>query len=168
MTQGLLQASAAAANTTSTGKSTPLAPLMPQTVADLSWLGLSAATLQAISPFVTLLPVRTPVNLNTAPPEVLLASVNGLELAQARQLVQSRATKPIDTLQDAEQRIGNPAVHLDVALHAVSTRFFSITGQLRVGQTTVQERSVVQRDGLQVKVLSRQREVLDTSWSHLQ
>jgi len=156
MTQRLLQASAS----TVAGKANPLAPLSPHTVAELAWLGVSPMTLRAIDPFVTLLPARTPVNLNTAPPEVLLACVDGLELAQARQLVQSRALKPIDTLVDAEQRIGNAAVHLDAAQHAVASRFFSVTGQLRLGQSTLQERSVLQRDGLDVKVLSREREVV--------
>lgn len=164
MTQGLLHASAALVP----GKANPHAPLMPQTVANLAWLGLSPATLQAITPFVTLLPVRTPVNINTAPPEVLMASVAGLELAQARKLVQSRADKPITTLADAEQRVANPMVRFDAAQHAVASRFFSVTGQLRMGQTTVQERSVLQRDGLDVKTLSRAREVATGQGSPLQ
>jgi len=168
LTQRLLLAHAAAVNATGTGKADPQAPLLPQTVADLAWLGLSAGTLQAITPFVTLLPVRTPVNLNTASDVVLLASVAGLELAQARQLVQSRAAKPFDTLADAQQRLAQPELQLDPAQHAVGTRFFSITGQLRVGQSTLQERSEVQREGLQVTVLHRQREVLDTVSSPLQ
>jgi general secretion pathway protein K len=155
MTQALLSASAALAK----GKTDPQAPLWPNTVADLAWLGVSSATLQAITPFVTLLPVRTPVNLNTAPPEVLVASVKGMELAQARQLVQSRALKPIGTLMDATQLVANPEVQFDSAEHGVASRFFSVTGQLRIGQATMQERSTLQRDGLEVKVLSRAREV---------
>jgi len=168
MTRQLLLASVAASHAAAPGKADTHARLMPQTVADLAWLGLSTGTLQAITPFVTLLPQRTPVNLNTASAEVLLASVAGLELAQARQLVQSRATKPFDTLADALQRLAKPNLQLDSAQHAVNTRFFSITGQLRVGQTTLQERSEVQRDGLQVKVLRRQRELLNTASSPLQ
>lgn len=155
MTQALLLASASLAK----GKIDPQAPLWPNTVADLAWLGASSATLQAITPFVTLLPVRTPVNLNTASPEVLVASVKGMALAQARQLVQSRAVKPIGTLMDATQLVANPEVQFDSAAHGVASRFFRVTGQLRVGDTTMQERSVLQRDGLDVKVLSRAREV---------
>lgn len=156
MTQRLLLASASSAS----GESGQQTPLAPQTVANLAWLGLSSATLQAIAPFVTLLPVRTPVNLNTAPPEVLMASVPGLDLAQARQLVQSRADKPLDTLSDAQTRLANPEVRLDAAQHAVTSRYFEVTGQLRLGKNTVQERSVLQRDGLDVKTLSRTREVV--------
>lgn len=162
MAQRLLQA------TLAVRKPDPKADLMPQTVADLVWLGLSPTTLQAITPFVTLLPARTPVNLNTATAEVLLASVPGLDMAKARQLVQQRATKPLDNLNDAEQRLDNPQLHLDAALHSISSRFFSVTGQLRMGSSTLQERSVLQRDGLNVTVLSRVREVVAAEGTPLQ
>ena len=167
MTQRLLLASTAATAGTA-GKSASTAPLWPQRVADLAWLGLSDSTLQAITPFVTLLPAPTPVNLNTAPAEVLVASVAGLELAQARQFIQSRAVKPIGTLMDADQLIANPEVHFDAALHSVTTRFFSVTGQLRIGQSVLQERSVLQREGMEVKTLSRTREVVGSELPPLQ
>lgn len=164
MSQRLLLASTALAS----GKPDPQAPLWPGSVADLAWLGLSATTLQTIEPFVTLLPVATPVNLNTAPVEVLMASVEGLELAQARQMAQSRAVTPMATLMDALLVVSSPKVKFDAALHSVASRFFSVTGQLRLGQNTLQERSVLQRDGMNVKVLRRTREVLTTPVSPLQ
>lgn len=136
------------------------APLRPQAVSDLLWLGLSPATLQALQPFVTLLPVRTPVNLNTATPEVLMACVPNLDMARARTLEAARDVQHLSTLSDAEKRIGDAGIKLDAGLHAVSSRFFSVTGQLRVGQTTLQETSVLQRDGMEVKILSRTREVV--------
>jgi general secretion pathway protein K len=136
------------------------APLRPQSLSDLTWLGLSPATLQVLRPFVTLLPVRTPVNLNTAAPEVLMACIPNLDMAQARSLEAARDAKHLGTLLDAEKRIGDAEVKLNAAMHAVSTRFFSVTGRLRVGQTTLQETSVLQRDGMDVKILSRAREVV--------
>ena len=165
--EGMAQRLLLASTSLASGKSDPKAPLWPNTVADLAWLGVSAVTLQAITPFVSLLPVRTPVNLNTASPEVLVASVQGLELAQARHLVQSRALKPIDTLMDAAELVANAEVRFDSAEHGVASRFFSVTGQLRIGQATMQERSTLQRDGLDVKILSRTREVA-VDWAPLQ
>ncbi|MDD3937423.1 type II secretion system minor pseudopilin GspK [Rhodoferax sp.] len=136
------------------------APLRPQVVADLVWLGLSPATLQVLQPFVTLLPAPTPVNLNTATPEVLMACIPRLAMAQARSLEAARDVQHLTTLTDAEKRIGDAGIKLDAGLHAVSSRFFSVTGQLRVGQATLQETSVLQRDGMEVKILSRTREVV--------
>ena len=136
------------------------APLRPQAVADLLWLGLTPATLQVLQPFVTLLPVRTPVNLNTAPPEVLMACVPKLDMAQARSLEAARDIRHLSTLADAEKRVGDAGIKLNAESHAVASRFFSVTGQLRVGQATLQETSVLQRDGMEVKILSRTREVV--------
>lgn len=158
LTQQLLLAHAQASDPQAAAR----APLRPQAVSDLVWLGLSPATLQVLRPFVTLLPMPTPVNLNTASPEVLMASIAGLDLAQARALETARDARHLVTLQDAEQRLGDAAIKLDAAQHAVASRFFSVTGQLRVGQATLQETSVLQRDGMDVKILSRAREVVQS------
>lgn len=163
MTQALLRASQYASAEAGTA-----VPLMPQTVADLGWLGLSSTTLAALKPFITVLPVRTPVNLNTAPPEVLLASVVGLDKAKAQSLADARSSNPMATLVDAEKLINNPNIQLDANEHSVASRFFSVTGWLRVGSSTLQEQSVLQRDGLNVKLLSRKREVLAADTAPLQ
>jgi general secretion pathway protein K len=164
LTEQLLLAAAAGGTTPKTAavESTNAiqTPLMPSSVAELGWLGLSASTLSAIAPYITLLPVRTVVNLNTAPLEVLVASVPNLTPAQARQLIQSRATQPLDTLMDALLVVTDPKVKFDPAEQGVASRFFSVTGQLRVGSNTVEEQSMLQRDGRVVKTLSRKRGVV--------
>ena len=43
----------------------------------------------------------------------------------------------------------------------VSSRFFEVRGRLRIDRTVIEERSVVQRDNLEVKVLLRERGVVD-------
>jgi len=91
---------------------------------------------------------------------VLLAVVPGMDMAQARALVQARNRQHMGTLADADTLAGNAAVRFDATAHGVASRFFSVTGQLRLDGATLQEVSVLQRDGLDVKVLSRQREVV--------
>jgi general secretion pathway protein K len=149
-----------------------LAPLQPQAVSDLIWLGLSPETLQVLQPFVMLLPgttpMRTPVNLNTASPEVLVACVPKLDIARARAMVAERANQHMSSLADADKLVGDAAIHFEAAEHAVMSRFFSVTGQLRVGQSTLQEQSLLQRDGTDVKTLIRTREVVSGSLSLLQ
>jgi general secretion pathway protein K len=161
LTQRLLLATAAGSNSAKSAATTnpnaPQPPLMPHSVVELTWLGVSEPTLNAITPYITLLPVRTVVNLNTAPLEVLVASVPNLTPAQARALIQSRAAQPLGTLMDALLVVTDAKVKFDPAEQGVASRFFSVTGQLRVGGNTVQEQSVLQRDGLMVKTLSRQR-----------
>ena len=139
---------------------TALSPLMPERVEQLAWLGLPRETLTALMPYITLLPQRTAVNLNTASAEVIYAATPGLDMASAQRLVAARERKHFSTLAEANQQLGGTEGKFSDAQHAVATRFFEVTGQLRLDQTLVQERSVLQRDGLQVRTLWRDRGVV--------
>ena len=130
------------------------APLLPQRVSQLTWLGLTPQTLNSLAPYITVLPTRTPVNLNTAPPVVLYASVAGLSLADAKRLSDQRAQNPWSGL-DAFQKAAGKTVSVD-GTHSVNSRFFEVVGRLRMPATSLVERSVVQRDQVDVKVLWRE------------
>lgn len=132
------------------------AALMPQQVEQLGWLGLPAASVALLSPFVTVLPERTPVNLNTASPEVLLAAIDGLDRARAEALASARETRPFRTLDDVRPLLP-PSVPLRPNEHSVGSNFFEVQGRLRLGDAIVQERSLVQRIGRQVTTLWRAR-----------
>jgi general secretion pathway protein K len=134
-------------------------PLWPQELEQLAWLGLSPLTIAQLRPYVTILPVPTPVNLNTASTEVIYACVTGLELADATRLVRERDAKHLSALTEAGTASGNAAAKFNAAQHSVSTRFFEVRGSLQLDQVTVQEQSLVQRDGMEVKTLRRKRSV---------
>ncbi len=134
-------------------------PLWPQQLDDLAWLGVSPGTIARLRDYVTILPVPTPVNLNTAAAETIYACVPGFELADANHLVRLREQTHFSSLTDAIKASGNAATKLTEGQHSVATRFFEVRGRLQVEQTAVQEFSVVQRDGLEVKVLMRRRAV---------
>lgn len=145
------------------GRANPGTPLVPTNVDQLVWLGLSPQSLAAIRSSITLLPLPTPVNLNTASAEVIYASVDAYKLVDAYRLVRSRNAAHLTSFGDAAKASGNTAAQFNDSQHSVSSRFFEIRGNLRLEQTTVQERFVVQREGLDVKVLSRQRGVFQTA-----
>ncbi len=135
-------------------------PLLPQDPDQLAWVGLSASTIARLRPFVTVLPMRTPVNLNTATAEVIYACVEAFELADANRLVRTRNTSHFTSLADVRKAGGNAAAQFNDGQHSVTTHFFEVRGKLQVDQTTVQEQTVVQRDGLDVKTLWRRRGVV--------
>jgi general secretion pathway protein K len=112
----------------------------------------------ALKPFVTFLPERTPLNINTASAEVIQATVPGVEMAEATRLVGARERAHFATLADAARlvpAIGDSGVG---NLLAVNSRFFEVRGRVRLDQAVVEEVSVVQRDGLTVRTLMRSRE----------
>ncbi len=135
-------------------------PLPPQRVEQLRWLGISASSLVRLAPHITLLPTRTTVNLNTASVEVLYASVHDLDVGQARQWVKERERKPFDNVEDVQSRMGKFAENISPDHHAVNTRFFEVTGQLRQGSIYQLQKSLVQRDGSDIKTLWREQRAL--------
>jgi general secretion pathway protein K len=149
--------SAGAAGTT--GSMSP-GQFMPTRFDQLAWLGVPDTTLQALAPYVTLLPARTTLNLNTAPVPVLVAALPGLDAGQAQQMVARRALAHYETVAEGLKATGISTEKIDSAPFGVATRYFVVRGQLRIGDTTVQEMSLIERQGTDVKVLWRKRESL--------
>jgi general secretion pathway protein K len=146
-------------------RSSPMAPLAPQTVEQLIWLGLPAATVAALQPYVTVLPPgqKIKVNVNTASAEVIYAAVDGLSMADAQRLVSLRERTPFDTPAQALQAIGVSGTAHDAATANIDVKsaYFDIRARLRLDALTVEERSVVFRDGPRVSVIRRERGVVD-------
>ena len=62
--------------------------MLPQDIAGIS--GIDPAAVQRLAPYIAVLDERTPLNANTASPEVIAARVPELTLAEARTLVAER------------------------------------------------------------------------------
>lgn len=150
----------ASSDNTPEGLSNRQAPLRPQRVEQLIWLGLSQTSLDQLKPFITILPTRTPVNVNTAPAEVLYASVPSLELDGARQIETKRAQQHFRNVAEAGLLVPTIAAEFNTGQHSIATRYFEVRGRLRLAQTIVQERSLVERNSLEVKTLWRERATL--------
>ncbi|MGF6526507.1 type II secretion system minor pseudopilin GspK [Variovorax sp. PvP013] len=133
----------------------PDAPLLPQRMSQLPWLGVSSATARALEPYVTVLPVRTALNINTASAEALFASVPTLDLAGAQRLVAQRSRSFFRTLSDGSEALGT-ARFVD-GQHGVSSSFFETHGRLRIDRTWVDEHSLLRRNGVEVVILWRER-----------
>ena len=131
------------------------ASLLPQQITQLQWLGLSADTVQRLSPYVTILPEVTPVNLNTASAEVIYATVPGLDLAAAQQFVQQRTRAHFSNLTDASKALGGKT--LEARWHTVGTRFFEVWGRLRMEERTQEETALILRDTGNVTFVWRQK-----------
>jgi general secretion pathway protein K len=168
-------AAAAAASTTAVTEAKPAAqpdaPLQPYRLEQLVWLGLPAQTVRALAPYAVLLPVATPLNLNTASAEVLRAALPNFDLGRAQQLVAQRATRHFATVDEAFKAAGiatgtttqstaQTANRPDAKDFSVATHYFAVRGRLRLGDSTVQEVSLIERNGPTTRVVWRQREVL--------
>ena len=132
------------------------AALMPQSIAQLGWLGFDDDTRKRLAPFVVLLPTRTPVNLNTASIEVIAATVDGLQRGDAEQLVQVRQRTPFRSLAQAQALL--PAgITLQPKQVSTTTRYFDVRGRLRLGDRVLVEQSLLERRGANVIAVQRER-----------
>lgn len=152
-----------AADTSAANRSAPMAPLMPQRLEQLVWLGLTPETIAALKPYVTILPstTATPINLNTARAEVIYASVDGLTMAQAQRLVAERERTHFRTVADAAKLVGRDASTFPSDQVSVGSKYFESRGRLRLGQMVVEERSLLRRDLAEVRAIARERGVIE-------
>ena len=132
------------------------APLPPQRLEQLVWLGISPRSLARLAPHITVLPTGTAVNINTASAEVLSASLPGLSLASAQNWVRERNKQPFENLEDARSRMGTGASGLSDSRHSINTRYFEVVGQLRLNTLSVLQRALVVRDGVDTKTVWRE------------
>lgn len=154
---GTTASTGTAATTGTNSSSDPSGPLLPQRTGQLVWLGLSPSTVTAISPYVTILPVGTPLNLNTATAEALFASVPTLDLAGAKRLVAQRTRNPFKSVSDAAALVQQGSSEFNDVQHSVGSRFFEVEGRLRIDRTWIEEHSLLQRDGIEVRLVWRER-----------
>lgn len=153
---GLRAAFPAAASGASAPDTSDSGPLRPAGVDELGWLGLDADTIARLQPYVVLLPKPTAVNLNTAPREVIAALFDGVDLASAERVVQGRKARPLQTVEEAKAYL--PAsVPIDAGRASVDSSFFVVTGRLRLDERQLEQRSLIERQGLNMVVLARER-----------
>jgi general secretion pathway protein K len=133
---------------------------MPQRTEQLTWLGIDPESVQKMTPYVVLLPVRTAVNVNTAPKEVLIAAIDNLDLGTAERMVQTRQRQPFRNFDDVKAQLPpTVAQALSQTRASIVSSFFEVRGRLRLEDRVLEESSLVERRGIQIISLSRRREM---------
>ena len=107
--------------------------------------GVTAQSLDAVAPFLSALPAGTPVNVNTAPPEVLATIVDGLDGDRLAALVAARAAKPFASISDFRARLPKGASLSSESALSVKSGFFYVTVEARQGETIARARALLRR-----------------------
>ena len=107
--------------------------------------GMTVPAMAQLVRFCTSLPVVTPLNVNTAPLELLAASLDNIEAAQLAALVASRVTHPFGTVAEFRARLPAGASLGDEAMYSVGSRYFLVTVRARQGETVAQARALIER-----------------------
>ncbi len=117
---------------------------------ELVWIkGFDAATIQRLQPFVSVLPEsNTAVNVNFAPPEILMAVLPGLTLQDARQLALQARAVPFVNIADFLQRLPKSVTQDSTMLLSVSSQYFMVTGYATQGDGASSARALLHRTGI--------------------
>lgn len=122
-------------------------------------LGVDADTYEKLAPFVTVLPERTPLNVNTAPMEVLMTVADGVGRSLAEGLAGGRGTSGYASVQDFMARDELQGKTLDAGTLSVASRYFLVQAQTRFDRGRSHLYSVLRRDGGGTQVVLRSQGV---------
>ena len=126
------------------------APLMMTGVDSLLDVdGVTPEMVARLRPFVTVLPTTTPVNMNTAPAEVIAALMPGMSVSSAQALVSRRETvffRNVGDVQLALRGAGALNVTLDSSVIDVNSSYFIVHGRIQHDRAEVDRTSLVYRD----------------------
>jgi general secretion pathway protein K len=118
--------------------------------------GMSYEDYSTVVPYVTALPERTTVNVNTAPAQVLMAVVDGLTESEAEQIMEDRVETPFNNTNDF---MSHPLVKdkkVNQANIGVASKYFMINAATRFDQGQINLYSLVSRsDKAEVQTIMR-------------
>ena len=112
--------------------------------------GFTPEMLAKIKDFVIFLPRATPVNVNTAPAEVLSA-ISTLSISGATALVASRDTATFRNPGDFMMLMHEN--HLIVANVSVSTNYFLVNGKVSMSRAELEIQALIERNGVNTKLI---------------
>jgi general secretion pathway protein K len=107
--------------------------------------GADPAFIARLAPFVDALDAPTAVNVNTAPAEVLVAAIDGLDAAGATALITTRVGTPFTNLGDFRGRLQRPNLRIDESTLSVTSDWFVVTINAQQGDTTARARALLRR-----------------------
>ena len=92
-----------------------------------------------------------------APPEVLVAIVDGLTLPEALVLAGSRRTAPFPGRDDFRTRLPRTELNVNNEDISIDTQFFLVQGLAKVGKAELRMQALVQRSGVTLPSIVWQR-----------
>lgn len=96
-------------------------------------------------PYISTLPTRTPINVNSAPQPVLMALVKGMSEIDARTLIAARAEKPFESVPDFISHNALAGLEVDATNLSVSSAYFMLTAQVQIDRVRSQLNSILHR-----------------------
>jgi len=108
---------------------------------------IGVAQVQALRPYLTVLPRPTPVNANTASAQVLAGAIAELSLPDARRLLASRDRAHFKDLHDVLSRMSGQPLQADPTRVGTDTQFFLMQGHITHRRARLHAQALLLRVG---------------------
>lgn len=118
--------------------------------------GFDAATVEALSPYLIVLPKASRVNINTAPAEVIGALVPSVGISGGQRIVARRERTYFRDLNEAAAAIGEQ-VALSSDLFSVGSSYFLVRGMVRYARVESLSETLLERSADRVEIIWQQR-----------
>jgi len=115
--------------------------------------GFTPKALDMIKDFVIFLPRATPINVNTAPAQVLAARIDGLTPADATTLVESRNSASFRDIADFSARLPENSLSVSNLEASVTTNYFLVNGKVRMNRAGLDVHALIERNGANTKLI---------------
>ena len=143
-----------AANDANQGNQSGPQPMNLTQVDDLLAVkGFTPEMLDKLRDFVIFLPRATPVNVNTAPAEVLAARIDDLSLTDATAVVTSRNTASFRHIADFTERLPGKSLSVSNLEASVTTNYFLVNGKVRMNRAELDVQALIERNGANTKLI---------------
>jgi general secretion pathway protein K len=106
--------------------------------------GADATLASRLLPLVATVDAPSAVNVNTAPAEVLMAAIGGLDATTAASIVAARAKAPFASVSDFRSKLPASAT-VDETLLSVKSDWFVVSIEARQGDTIAHARALLRR-----------------------
>jgi general secretion pathway protein K len=124
----------------------PVPPVFPEDLAAVP--GIDANAAHTLAQFVILLDeTNTPVNFNTAGPEVMAASIPELSIGDANALAAERDRAYFISVADITNRLRGRGGAFSLTGVSTNSQYFIVRGTVRLDRATTSMRALVRRSG---------------------
>jgi general secretion pathway protein K len=122
--------------------------------------GFDQETCQKLLPYLSTLPTRTQINVNTAPLPILMALAEGMSDSDASTLIADREKKPFESTQDFIIHNALAGLKIETTHISVSSAYFLLNAEVEIERARAQLNSLLYREGNKINIIMRSQAMI--------
>jgi general secretion pathway protein K len=109
--------------------------------------GFTEENIARLKPYCDVLPEPTPVNINTASPQLLGIMLPELSQFDLQTIIAARNLRPFENLSEVSKLLEQNKIKLSEGQFSIGSHYFMVTSQTQFGKSTIRVEALLKRDG---------------------